>query len=372
VFDQETEIIIKSVLQRTIANQPAIAVKDILAADIPYPLKTFLRADVEFLLLDEFQQYHKTSRFNFEHPEVRSLQLQMNSVLVLHFSFERLDYLRRIDDTVHLVINYLIRPQWTLLNVMFEKEPSIPTSTLLRMLKYFGPYEYLRDIITRYSQEKHVTAFTKRDFSTFLWKVDGEYVRRKAGDELARIMSPIYEFLDFPRNTGSKTLPVKGLMKFFKDKGMTSVMHRLEGELMQGKTDLSRRELGEMLEDIRRTSGAFDVEPVDDRLPKEEMLQARMLTATNAGFGEPRPGSPAPDRRLITIDDGDRKKIIRKIFLNEEQKFTTAIATLQSLTTWKQASTFIDEIFIRNDVDPYCSEAERFIKVMYQQYHLKG
>ena len=369
MFEQETEIIRKTVVQRTIANQPAVAVKDILAADIPYPLKTFLRADVELLLLDELHCARNKTRFNFDHPEVKSLQMQMNSVLVLHFSFERDEFLRRIDDTVHLIINYLLRPQWTLTNVLFEKEDSIPTSTLLRMLKYFGPYEYLKEIIGQYTREKPVASFSRKELSTLLWKIDGEYVRRKAGDEIARIMSPIYEFLDYPKNSGAKALPVKALIKYFEDKGMTSATNRLEGEIIQGRTELPQRVLGEILEDVRRTSGAFDVQPVDDRATGQRQEPVRGEPTSPKAEAAEGPGITDTTVRTIDILESDRRKFIKRIFRDNEASFESAIRSLQSLPNWKEASVVIDEVFIQNDVDPYSSEAERFIKTLYQQYH---
>ncbi len=358
MFDQETELIVKTVLLRTISNQQMIAVKDILAADIPYPLKTFIRADVELMLLDEWHHYQKVSRFAFSHPEVQSLQRQMNSVLVLHYSFERADFLQRLDDTVHLIINYLIRPQWTLANVLFEKEETIAAKALMRMLRYFGPYEYLKDIIVRYIQEKHATSFRREEFTKFLWKIDGEYIRRKTGDEVSRIMSPIFEFLDFPKNTGVKCLPVKGLMKFFEDKGMISVLNRLEGELVQGKNELNRRETGELLDDIRRTSGAFEIEQPEEPTP--------VLTDSSQVSSPP---ALLEAIRTITIDEDNRRKFTKKIFLEDDQAFADALQALHTLPTWKQASVFIDEIFIRNNVDPYSSEAKRFIEVLFQQFH---
>ena len=319
MFEQETELIITTVQQRTIANQPAIAIKDILAADIPYPLKTFFRADVESMLHDELQRYRKTSRFNFDHPEIHSLQNQMNSVLVLHFSFERTEFLRRLSDTVHLIINYLVRPQWTLTNVIFEKDASVSSNTLLRMLRHFGPYEYMKDIIARYVQDKTIPSFTREEFSSFLWKVEGEYVRRKAGDELARILSPLYEFLDYPKNTGNKPLPIKALVRYFEDKGITAVLHRLEGESIQGKHDLGCHELGHLLEDVRRTSGAFEVEkmveqPIGDSILTQAIEQTQTKNQQTKGVSTLFFNTSADSTRMLVLDDSDRRRFVKKIF----------------------------------------------------------
>lgn len=374
MFEHETDLIITSIRQRTPGNNEVIAIKDILAADIPHAIKTFFRADVQTMLTEELEKYQTNSRFRYDHHEVQSLQTQINSILVLHYSYKHKEYLQRLSDIVHLMVNYLIRPQWTLTNALFEREQSISYSAVLHFLNYFGPYEYLRDIIIRYIHDKCISTVTKDEFALLIWRVDGEYIKRKSGDELARVLFPLYDFFDFPKKSGNNTLPIKALMKYFEDKGLTAVLSHLEGILAQGITEMNRKELGEMLEDIRRTSGAFEAEkkvntaeiksdttPViqvqhqtkDERLPPPEAVQKPSTSPSSS----------------VMIDDGDRRRFVKKIFKHDESGYLAAIETLNTFSSWKQASTYIDEIFIQNDIDPYSSEAKRFIEVVYQRYY---
>ncbi len=368
MLEQETDLIISTVSQRTIAGAESVFVKDILAADIPYPVKTFFRADVEAMLAEELRGYRKTSRFNYGHPEIQSLQNQIDSVLVLHYSYRRTEYLQRLDEAVHMLGNFLIRPQWTLANALFEQDETISSTKLARLLKHFGPYEYLRNLITHYVQDKHVASFTKADFSGLVSRMDGEYIRRKAGDEMARVMSPIYDFFGYPKNTGTKPFPVKGLIRYFEDKGLSSVTTRLEGEASQGKQELTLRSLGEMLEEVRRTSGAFEVEKWEAKADPDALA----VPATDPGT--PAIQHDAGKRRLAimgSISEGDRRRFVRRIFNQDESLFDSAVDSIGALTSWKDASKFIDQILIRNDVDPYSPEAERFVTLISQQFQAK-
>jgi hypothetical protein len=263
MLEQETGVLIRTVAERTIGEGVTVSVKEILAADIPHPIKTFFRTDVDSMLAEELHRYHKTSRFNFDSVEVHTLEDQMNAVLVLNYSFPRSEYLQRLDEAVHMLGNFLIRPQWTLTNALFEHEQTISAATLARLLRHFGPYEYLRSLITQHIGEKKVSSFSRADFSGLLSRLDGDFIRRKAGDEMARLMSPMYDFFDYPESTGSNRLPVKALIRYFEDKGLKTVLSRLEGETRSGHQELALRELGALLEDVRRTSGAFEVEQRD-------------------------------------------------------------------------------------------------------------
>jgi hypothetical protein len=353
MLERETDAIITTVTQRTLGTRESVTVKEILAAEIPHPVKTFFRADVEAILGEELRAQHKASRFNYQHPEVQNLQKQIGSIVVLEYSFRRPEFMERLDESVHMLGNFLIRPQWTLLNALFEQDQKISASALTHLLRHFGPYEYLRDLLTHYIRDKNVASFTRDEFSSLVSRMDGEYIRRKAGGEMARVMSPVFDYFDFPVNSGAKSLPVNALIRYFEDKRLSTVISRLEGEASQGKQELGLRELGELLEAVRRTSGAFEVDKWEPEPP------------AMAGSAD---GAPAMLLILNSISDGDRRRIVRKIFHQDESSFTTAVTAIGSLGSWKEASKFIDEILIRNDVDPYSSEAERFVEIISRQF----
>jgi len=366
VFEKETTEIIRTIIERTPqTSSGVVSVKDILAADIPYPIKTFFRADVEAMLLSELHHHRKNSRFFFDHPEVQNLQQQINSILVLHYQFKWNEYEQRVDEAVHMMINYLIRPQWTLTNVIFEKENTISSYSLKNLLKYFRPYEYLREIIIHYLSEKKIASIKKDEFKSLIWKGDGEYIRRKSGDELAKIMSPIFDFFDYPNRTGNKAILIKALIKFFEDKGLVMILPRLEGDIAQGKTELTLNELSDLLEDYRRTLGSFQVEKIEveqtDLIVKSEENKTDSTDVVQSQMHD----------FLSSISESDRRKFIKKIFNQDEEAYISALKSIEKLPTWKEASKNIDEIFIKYDVDPYSSEATRFIEVLFEQYHPK-
>ena len=369
MLELETEHLISAVQQRTIGSSHGITMKEILGADIPQPIKVYFRADIEILLSEELRLRHTGSRFDFNHPEVQSLQRQINSILVLNYSFAREEYLKQLDDCVHLLINYLIRPQWTLTSALFEHEERISSGAILRFLRYLAPYEHLNDIFSRYIAEKRVQEFGKKEFSTFIWKADGEFTKRKTGAELAGVISVMYEFFAFDASPDSYRMPIIALMKFFEDKGLTTVLTRLEGERVQSHESLTFDELKLLLEDVRRTSGLFEVHQRDEEPPPA-------ATVEQPGPVQQLPSQPRQQpfihfNFLASISDHDSRKFIKRIFKQDETAYQTALHSMNKISSWKQASKMIDEIFIENDVDPYCSEAEKFIEIIFQQYHPK-
>jgi hypothetical protein len=353
MFEEEIVTLIDTVARKTIGGAPSIALRDLLAAEIPHPVKTFFRADVEALLATEQRRERSATRFFYDHPEVQGLQLQMNTILVLHYAFEREEFLRRLDDTVHMLVNFLIRPEWTLTCVLFESEEAISTQSLVRLFRYFGPYEYYRDVVTRYVEDKQVTALTRAEFSSLLRKVDASFVRRKTGDELVRVLSPAYDFFDYPYRTGTNALPVKALLRFFEDKGMHQVVARLGEERSRSTVALTRAALGALLEDVRRANGAFEA-----ALGEAAALPEVRTTAQAAGVN-----------LVGAMSESDRRRFIIRLFKQNEEAFTEALQSMAALASRQEASQFIDQLYTRNEIDPCSYDAERFSGIVLQQYH---
>jgi hypothetical protein len=366
VLEAETDKIFQTIIEHIPqATGGSVSIKDLLAADIPYAVKTFFRNDVDTALLNEQRIYHKTSRFNLDHPEVRSLQNQINSLLVLHYSFSTPDFLRQLSDIVHLTVNYLIRPQWTMVNVLFENEQSIPAHILTRSLQYFGSYEYFKEITGRYLEEKQINTVSKESFKALIWKIDAEFIRRKSGDEIAKITQPLYDFFDYPQKTGLNALPMKALIRYFEDKGLIMVLPRLEGEIAQGRTVLTQKDLAALLEDARRTLGSFQAEHIES---DDHDLMTRSSDQTPGTMEQLAKHSFNFES---AIPESEKRRFIKRIFAHDEQTYTIALQVFNTITTWKDASKYIDELFIRYDVDPYSSEAKKFIEVIFSLYHAK-
>ncbi len=371
MFERETETIIRKIIDRFPSDRSgAITLRDILAADIPQPIKVFFRKDVEVNLRNELQNFRSSSRFTFDHPEVNNLQDQMNVILIHSYRFPTAEFHKRLDEVVHMIINYLVRPQWTLTNVLFERDEVITAEKLPELLRLFQPYEYLQEIMGHYVKEKSISSLTRDDFRNLIWKADGEYMRRRTGIEVAGILMPLYSFFDFPENTGKNVLPIRAITKFFEDKGLLMIIPRLEGEIVQGKNELHQSELSTILDDLHHSLGSFMVEKSEiEDTPDEKKSLVKTEESPIAEQINPPSSIPGKFRSENIFTDSERRRIIRKIFKDDEQSYDTAISALNQCTTWKQASKVIDEVFITFNIDPYGGDAERFTSTIMKQFY---
>ncbi|ACF14175.1 hypothetical protein Ctha_1718 [Chloroherpeton thalassium ATCC 35110] len=111
--------------------------------------------------------------------------------------------------------------------------------------------------------------------------------------------------------------------------------------------------------------------PIPSSEPTNEMTEEFFKAVI--GEGKPRPTlkepKPLPDLKTL-IDEGKRKRFIRKLFRGNEYEYDDAIAEINKKKSWREASVFIDmEIFTRNKIDEDSSDAIYFTDIVFSRYN---
>lgn len=385
MFEKDIERLNKLTLIRTIGSADRISLKEVLAAEIPLPLRNMIRSDVEQKLQDELRNNFVNSRFDFSHPEVVSLQNRMNSILVLNYSFNRHEFLELAHDAIHLLFNYLIRPQWTLRSFIFDNTTQVSSGVVIKSLRNFSIYDYLKDLMVRIIQEKNIKLMTVNEFQSLIWKCDREFIRRKDGYQLAQITLPLFDFINYGNRENKSTVATKGLIRLFEDKGMRTVVDRLQIEVQRNVSEISFDELCVLLEDLRKTFDGFEFENTLQKNPVEEPVptpleDSPVVTITideseAVGKNDSVSDKPSTKPQLPPLenffDREEQKRFVKKIFKKNEKDFSDAISDINNMTSWKEASKYVDEIYILNDVDLYSPEATRFTEITYKRFFSK-
>jgi hypothetical protein len=67
-----------------------------------------------------------------------------------------------------------------------------------------------------------------------------------------------------------------------------------------------------------------------------------------------------------------REKIMSKIFRDDENDFRRSMELINNAKDWKQASIYLDALFMRRKVDPDSKTATRLTDAVYARFHLVG
>ncbi|MDT8322482.1 MAG: hypothetical protein RRA94_00110 [Bacteroidota bacterium] len=112
----------------------------------------------------------------------------------------------------------------------------------------------------------------------------------------------------------------------------------------------------------------------DIPIVEEEVPEARSSARTEEPTDDDTPSRPVQEvvaefgdlKQLIPA--GDRKKYVKKLFRKDDEAFDRAMNVLNGKATWREASEYIDELFIKHDVDMYSRLAVKFTDDVYKRY----
>ncbi len=414
IFESEIESIKNIVRGRTIGESGSITLGEVLASNIHPAIKAYFKAEVEKLLQQERLQEIRSKKFPYSLPEVASLQRQTDILLTHYYQFDQDEFEALLDQAVHFQFNYLCRPQWTLMNFLFENQRHVPTADIERKLRYCADYSYYGEIIKRYIIERGLAEVAYEEFKSLLEKIDSLIIAQHSSKELAKMTRPLIAFVEagLPvtrAKDAEPTLPINAAIVFFEDKNLTAIQNQLEEERdRSGVTEITIRQLANIIE--RVLPPREEVEKSEVPEVKEANLEAskkeidkKYKAAENetnlASTIEQMSSISSGEQNLSGIDDedlqvaelkpivleenqkleaediyslfspADQKLFIRKIFKKNELAFHETLDALNNIRTWEEASLFLDQMFMTHNVDPFSKGAIQFTDKIFAYYH---
>ncbi|MBE0555640.1 MAG: hypothetical protein IH628_00265, partial [Proteobacteria bacterium] len=235
IFESEIETIMNTVRVRTIGEADTITLRQMLRSDIHPAIKAYFKSEVEKQLIEARRQEVRSKNFPYALSEIVSLQRQIDVILVHQYQFDQAEFEVLLDQSVHFHFNYLCRPQWTLLNFMFEDRRRITTSEVLRKVRYCADFRYFPRVLQRYIGDKGLAEIEYTEFKSLVKRIDDAILERHSAEDLATLTRPLIKFLGMGLpNThfamGEPTLPINAAIVFFEDKHMIELKEKLEEE----------------------------------------------------------------------------------------------------------------------------------------------
>jgi hypothetical protein len=408
IFETEIESIIHAVHMKTIGEDDGIVLKKILSAGIHPAIKAYFKAEVEKILLKERGLEYRSKKFSYALPEVRSLEEQIDLLLVQNYHFSQEEFESLLDESVHFQFNYLCRPQWTLLNFIIGEHRRVTSESIEKRLRYCVDYTYFPELIKRYMVDHGLAEVTYEEFKSLTEKIDREVVARHSSLELAHMTRALFDFVESGKMTPhvefeQQTLSMNAAIVFYGDKNLPDICARLEFERDQNNVVfMTLDRLADLIEIVRtgnEEATAHVSEPPavqsDTQQPGEEQhstieyvrtgsehersqsdpekFQQQKTSVLVFGENDEQYLASTPSAKQKEILDlfspEEFTAIVKKLFAGDEPAFRGAIAEISLLRTWEHVAQYLDKLFLVNQIDPFHADAVRFTDKLYAHFH---
>ncbi len=251
MLEHETDQIRAALMARTIGDRETILLRDILAADIPRGIKTYIQAETVRLFESELFSLPRFSRVDRRAAGFRSHGRAFIAAMSALYSFPREEYLSLLENTIHFLENYLCRPQWTIENFVFESGGRVPAHDVVAKLECTVDYSYFRTLIQKILQRRGIKEIGAEDFRAMLVRIDDQIVKQHNARELALLAKPIFDFLLLRDTPPDVSIPLKPILVFFEDKKMNILRDYIESICrIRERSEITLDELTTLVEDL--------------------------------------------------------------------------------------------------------------------------
>jgi hypothetical protein len=414
IFEAEIESIIHAVRVKTIGEEDDVFLKKILSAQIHPAIKAYFKAEVEKTLARERELEYRSKKLPYSLAEVKSLEQQIDLLLVHHYHFSLQEFESLLDESVHFQFNYLCRPQWTLMHFLVGDQRRVAASTIEKRLKYCIDYAYFPELIKRFLDDHGLAEVTYEELKALIEKIDHEVITQHSSFELAHMTRALFDFVESGKMVPQmefeqQTLPINAAIVFFDDKHLSDIRARLEFERDHHRViQITANRLADIIEIVQTGNEEATAHPtILSTLPSNDIPFLKTAVAdqrTSEGVDDntlhrQRAGTdtqtqedisaletpvtitsheneslpllvPIVKRKEILdlLSEKERRLIVKKIFSEDEVAFQGAITEISRFRKWEEVTQYLELLFRANDVDPFSKVAVLFTDKLFTYF----
>jgi len=420
MLENIVDVLIKRVKDIIITdpNMKDIPLAYLMTRDIPESVKHFFDQEVELWIREEEEKFTSNERFDYDMPEVRMNIDKIFDILKQSANFHITKFNQLLERALKLEMNYLIEPQRTLTQFIFKDSAIVSTMEVYDTLKYFFRYNYYKDAISDYFNQKYLREISQDQFKDLMEQIDEKIYKEKTYETTLKTIKTICAFISEALETEVDTISIDVLEHSFSDHNL-EVYHNLIKKVKDnGTIDLKLSELERILREERiefaqvveqkeekpdvASMKLEEVEDIDSSKPEVEVGEIDLKESQMEMAPEPEDEDEEfeeeveeEEKEVNVADDlanyvaakmksdqpledinnmivgRNRKKVIKRLFKKNEADFKSFVDILNAQNSWKEASVIIDEEFYQRSVNPYSKEALLFSDIVYNRFFPK-
>ncbi|OGU55917.1 MAG: hypothetical protein A2V66_18410 [Ignavibacteria bacterium RBG_13_36_8] len=281
MFRKEIKFIYDFTLNKVRKIGTYLTYDQIAKAEIHPSILHYISAEIDFLIFEDRQKILKDSVFDYSGEKVSDLFAQIADEVKKNKRFS-LEYIAKlILHSASFNINYLARPRWSLMKLIFEDEEHKNTTEIKQILNYVYYYEYLKKIIVSYINRKKILSINYTEFEDLLNKIDKLGVQSNAHILVESALASMVNFFNLGEQN-KHLIPLQAIELFLREKNLLSYVEKLKVEFPQDdKLVYDLKDYKKVFDGVKKerteTAEKFEHELIGDEKPvleyEEEQIE---------------------------------------------------------------------------------------------------
>jgi len=300
MFEKEIKFISDFSLNKVKKFGSFITFEKLSGTNLHPAIITYISSEFDYMIYKDRKKLLADSIFDYsgrkiiDHFKIIAEELKRSKKI----SFE--DVKKLIIQAVSFNINYVVRPKWSLIKLIYNDQDSVSVDELDRMLNYLYYYDYIKNVISAYISRRKVVQLSLTEFELILNKIDRELFKSNAEELINNAILSIADFFNIG-GINNDQVSLSGVEILLKEKNMIDYLLKLRHAM----PDDSRKKYE--IEDIK--SVLYSVIPVKtETTPEIESEDVELKDDKNST--EKESSTFEADAETVTEQNGQQEEVI--------------------------------------------------------------
>ncbi len=186
----------------------------------------YISAELEFMIYSDRRKLLQQSYFDYAGKEISDHFQKISGEIKKHKKISIEDSKKLIFQAVSFNINYLVRPRWSLIKLIFNDQPVISVEEMKMMLNYLYYYEYFKKVLNGYISKRNLVQISSTEFDILLNKIDNELINSNQHQVITNSFTSMGDFFNVG-GVDKNRLPLSAVEIFCKEKNLVDLILKL-------------------------------------------------------------------------------------------------------------------------------------------------
>ena len=186
----------------------------------------YISAELEFMIYSDRRKLLQQSYFDYAGKEISDHFQKISGEIKKHKKISIEDSKKLIFQAVSFNINYLVRPRWSLIKLIFNDQPVISVEEMKMMLNYLYYYEYFKKVLNGYITKRNLVQISSTEFDILLNKIDNELINSNQHQVISNSFTSMGDFFNVG-GVDKNRLPLSAVEIFCKEKNLVDLILKL-------------------------------------------------------------------------------------------------------------------------------------------------
>ena len=345
MFEKEIKFIGDFCFNQVKSLGSSFTLDKITTAGVHPAVVQYISAELDFMIYSDRRKLLQQSYFDYAGKEISDHFQKISGEIKKHKKISLDDSKKLIFQAVSFNINYLVRPRWSLMKLIFNDQPVISVEEMKMMLNYLYYYEYFKKVLNGYISKRNLVQISSTEFDILLNKIDNELINTSQHQVISNSFTSMGDFFNIG-GVDKNRLPLSAVEIFCKEKNLVDLILKLRKVI---PNEVKRRYDKVEIERILFSPDLIQKAEKEDNIETETATE-QMIEALDAD--ESKNESKESDK--VIQDELDKSDIETFLSPEEEEALLSLYSeesSEDSKTTFETVSSLESEVTIKEFED---------------------